>query len=107
MSEENSWSEWSKHVLKELERLNNNFEIYRQKQEEIKNELTKVKLSLNEINNIKGWKGEIDEIMSPTQLKALQEDVSNLKIFKSQATTVIVVVQVIVGIIASVVGLLS
>jgi len=94
MSEEqNGWNEWSKHILKELERLNDNYESLRNVNEEIKAELTRVSSVKSEVGEIKVWKTKIDEVLSPTQLKELSDDVQKLKTFKTVAVTVWLVVQ--------------
>ena len=124
----NGWNEWSKHVLKELERLNSNYESLNTKIDSIKsdvheeisgikNDITKVKAMqytldemktwkktyedeavLKSVKELKGWKHEVDEIASPTQLKETVKDVSDLKTFKTQAITIFLVVQTLFGI---------
>ena len=92
----NGWNDWSKVVLKELERLNNHYEIIDDKMSEIRNELTKVKTvwksidTLNEwkksvddkaiiktVEELKIWKDKIDEIWSPTQMGDIKVKVEN------------------------------
>ena len=120
---QNGWNEWSKHVLKELERLNQNYESINLKIDslrtdvseeiaEIRNDITKVKAmqySLDEmkawrnkyeeaavynaVKDIKKWKEEIDEISSPTQLKEAIKKVNENSKFRTQAITVFLVVQ--------------
>lgn len=127
-SNTNGWNEWSKHVLKELERLNTNYESLNTKIDSIKsdvheeisdlrNDITKVKAMqytldemkewkktyedeavLKTVKEIKVWKTEIDEVASPTQLKECFKDVNNLKTFKTQAVTIFLVAQALVGI---------
>ncbi len=127
-NERNGWTEWSKHVLKELERLNTNYENLTNKIDslrsdvheeiaEIKNEITKVKAmqySLDELKSwkktyedeavlkilreLKNWKGDVDEVVSPTQLKAYINNMQDLQTFKTQAITIFLVVQAMMGI---------
>lgn len=102
---EDGWMEWSKHVLKELERLNNSHENLRIKIEEVQQGIVELKnsglASQKEIDGLKAWKNNIDEITSPTQLKELQEKVTDLDGFKVKAMTVFVVLQTALGIILS------
>jgi hypothetical protein len=125
---ENGWAEWSKHVLKELERLNTNYENLNTKIDSIKsdvheeiaglkNEITKVKAMqynldeikawkktyedeavLKTIKELKTWKGDIDEVTSATQLDNYLTIVKDLQTFKTQAITIFLVVQALVGI---------
>ncbi len=99
MSEnQNGWNEWSRHILKELERLNENYEGLRVMNEEIKVELSKASSAREEVMELKSWKKEIDEVSSPTQLKELIEEVRSLKTFKTMAITVWAVVQFLTAI---------
>lgn len=126
-SKSNGWNEWSKHVLKELERLNANYESLHDKIDSIKadvgeeiaivkNDITKVKAmqyTLDEMKQwkksyedeavlkttqeLKSWKTEVDEIMSPSQMKECKTDVDNLKTFKTQAVTIFLVAQALMA----------
>ena len=124
----NGWNEWSKHVLKELERLNTNYESLHDKIDSIKedvgeeistlkNDITKVKAMtyslddmkawkkqyeeeavLKTVKELKKWKSDVDEVSSPTQLKENIKDLNNLKTFRTQAVTVFLVAQALVAI---------
>jgi predicted negative regulator of RcsB-dependent stress response len=134
--EANGWTEWSKHVLKELERLNANYENLNNKIDSIKkdiheeiatikNEITKIKAmqySLDELKawkktyedeavlktlkELKAWKGDIDEVTSATQLDNYIEVIKELQTFKTQAITIFLVVQAIMGITIALIKLL-
>lgn len=56
-------------------------------------------VSPSELKDIKEWKKRIDEVASPTQFKMLMDDVSQLKVFKNQATTIWIVVQALMAIV--------
>ena len=90
---DNGWETWAKHVLKELERLNENYESLRTMNEDIKSELSKTSIALSELEEIKMWKNRIDDVFSPSQLKQLSTDVNSLKTFKVSAVTIWAVVQ--------------
>jgi len=121
-----SWNEWSRYVLKELEKLNSNYD-------QIKDQLTEVKTDINQIRNytkdiieLKEWKKEIGEVVgpivfevkdlkqwkaditssvSPKQLESIRVDVESHKTFKTQAITVWLVVQFLTMIAFAVLGL--
>ena len=94
---ENGWNEWSRHVLKELERLNDNYEILRQVNEDIKSEMTKIGSLKTDINDLKIWRARIDDVASPAQLKELVVEVENLKLFKGKAIAIFTTVQFIMA----------
>ena len=54
--ETNGWNEWSRHVLKELERLNENYESLRNVNEEIKTELANVIGVRDDVEDLKAWR---------------------------------------------------
>ena len=125
------WNEWSMHVLKELERLNQNYEALGNKIDgiksdvgedflNVKNEITKVKALQYSISDIKKWKmtyedeavlktvkeqsewkAEIDNIISPKQLESLVSKVETIDKFKTQVITIFLVAQVVTGILIS------
>tara|TARA_Y100000310_G_C20392427_1_gene673457 strand:+ start:402 stop:728 length:327 start_codon:yes stop_codon:yes gene_type:complete len=92
-NEENGWNEWSRHVLKELERLNDNYEILRVQNEEIKTEVSKATSMKGEFDDVKAWKARIDDVCSPAQLRDVIRDLESLKIFKSKAVAIFATVQ--------------
>jgi len=93
--ENSGWNEWSIHVLKELERLNDNYESLRNVNEEIKSDLSKVATIRSEIDEIKLWRSRVDDVLSPTQMKELSSQVNDLLTFKTVAITTWAVVQTI------------
>ena len=56
------------------------------------------------MGEVKGWKKEVDEVVSPTQMKELSNEVDDLKMFKTKSTTVWVVIQIVFGILATLFG---
>jgi DNA repair exonuclease SbcCD ATPase subunit len=104
-SNQNGWNEYSRLVLAEIETLNNKVDALVQENNAIKQELTKLEQFKDEISSLKDWKGNVDEVSSPTQLKELQKEVESIKTFKTVSTTVWVVVQIIFGIAATLFGL--
>ena len=90
---QNGWNEYSKLVLKELERLNDSYET-------LSDEIKKINLDITKIDTdtLKKWKASVDEVFSATQMKELQTDVDSLKSFKTTAITIFFVIQFLMGI---------
>jgi len=93
MSGENGWGEYSRLVLKELETLATGIESLRGELQEVKQELAKMQVREDKVQEIVKWKERIDEVASPSQLKDLQSQVEDLKLFKTKAVTIFAVVQ--------------
>jgi hypothetical protein len=97
------WSSWSKHILKELDRLNTNYEKIQKELFEVKEELAVIKNQQTTVGELKQWKKEMDEVVSPTQLnsqlKDLQTEVRSLQSFKTTALTVWLVIQALFALI--------
>ena len=93
MSNENGWGEYSRLVLKELETLASGIESLRGELQEVKQELAKMQVREDKVQEIVKWKERIDEVASPSQLKDLQVQVEDLKLFKTKAVTIFAVVQ--------------
>ena len=97
MSGENGWGEYSRLVLKELETLATGIESLRGELQEVKQELAKMQVREDKVQELVKWKDRIDEVASPTQLKDLQVQVEDLKLFKTKAVTIFAVVQFAMG----------
>ena len=93
MSNENGWGEYSRLVLKELETLASGIDSLRGELQEVKQEIAKMQVREDKVQEIVKWKERIDEVASPSQLKDLQEQVEDLKLFKTKAVTIFAVVQ--------------
>lgn len=104
-SNQNGWNEYSRLVLAEIESLNNKVDALLLENNAIKQELTKLEQFKDEISSLKDWKGNVDEVSSPTQLKELQKEVESIKTFKTVSTTAWIVVQIVFGIAVAVIGL--
>ena len=94
---QNGWNEYSKLVLKELETLNQKFDVLSTNLQEVKNELTEMKAKEDRVDELRMWKEKIDEIASPTQLQTKFEEVEDLKTFKTKAVTIFAVIQFIMA----------
>ena len=95
---QNGWNEYSRLVLAELEKLNNSVNEISDDMVDLRQEITKIKSIKYDIIDIKEWRKDLSEVVSPTQLKEVKKDIDKLKTFKTISTTVWLVVQIIFGI---------
>jgi len=129
-NEKNSWSEWSIHVLKELERLNKNYENISTEIQKTNKEITRVSGMKFAINDLKTWKEGLDKIVNEEDLKAMKaafqevvthkegfdklklkldkalEEVETLNRFKSNAKVLLTIILFIITTALTVAGLL-
>ena len=101
---QNGWNEYSRLVLAELEKINKKIDENTQDINELRQDLTKLESIKDEMSDVKGWKKEVDEVVSPTQMKELSKEVDELKTFKTKSTTIWVAIQIIFGILATLFG---
>jgi prefoldin subunit 5 len=106
-NEQNSWSEYSRLVITELERLNDGISKLNSEIQDLRKEIVELKIKEDNVKEIKKWKESIDEVTSPTQLKEFIKEVNDLKIFKTQAITVWFVVQLLFGIFIAILKYIS
>ncbi len=98
-NEQNSWSEYSRLVIAELERLNDSISKLNGEIQDFKREIAELKVKEDNVKELKRWKESVDEVTSPSQLRDTIKDVAELKTFKTQAVTVWLVVQILFGIV--------
>ena len=60
----------------------------------VKQQLVELKVKEDKVQDLKEWKEKIDEVASPTQLKAALAEIGDLKVFKTKAVTIFAVIQV-------------
>ena len=102
---EGGWNEWSKHVLKELQRLNAGQDTIKEEIHQIKSSLTKLSVVESQVEELKAWRSNVTEVASPTQLKELVKKVEELESFKVKAIAVFTFVQIAIGVAISLFGL--
>jgi hypothetical protein len=95
---QNGWNEYSKLVLTELTRLNDNDEKIQTTLNEINERLAKQELLKHEITSIKRWKENMNEIATPSTIEEMKKDVDSLNTFKTIAVTIWTVVQIGFGV---------
>jgi hypothetical protein len=93
MNNDNGWGEYSRLVLKELETLASGIKELNESINEMKREMTEIRAKEDKVQELVKWKERIDEVASPSQLKDLQMQVEDLKLFKTKAVTIFAVVQ--------------
>jgi hypothetical protein len=93
----NSWNEYSKLVLKELETLALGISNLSSEIQDLKRELALLKDREDKVEKLQDWKDKVSEVVSPTQLGEMSKDVKELKDFKTTAFTVFFVVQFLMG----------
>ena len=76
---QNGWNEYSKLVIAELERLNEGINSLNSEIQDLKREITEMKVKEDFAKELWRWKKEIDEVASPSQLDATVKDVTELK----------------------------
>ena len=91
--EQNGWNEYSRLVLKELETLSDGIESLQQELQNVKQEIAKMQVREDKVEELKAWKEKIDEVVSPSQLSELKKEVESLNSFKTKAITAFAVVQ--------------
>jgi hypothetical protein len=96
MTQPNGWNEYSKLVLKELETLATGIAGLKHEMQDLKQEMTELRLREDKIRELRDWKEKVDDVVSPTRLKDVVKDVEEMKIFKTKAVTIFAVVQFIV-----------
>lgn len=95
---QNGWNEYSKLVLAELERLNENDEKIQVILNEINLKLGRLDNIEKDITDIEKWKRYMDDVATPSTLKDIKKNVDSLLTFKTMATTIWAVVQIGFGI---------
>lgn len=106
--EKDNWGDYSKLVLKELERLNDNHERMRS---DFDSKLNEMNLKLNEVKNIEknlgsnsAWIDKVNDVWSPTQMKEAKDEIYRQKGLLTSAIAVITFVQIAIGIVIAIWG---
>ena len=89
----NGWGEYSRLVLNELGNLSEGMAALNVQIQELKEEIVELKAKEDRVDELRTWKGKMDEVLSPTQLKELMGNVAELNLFRTKAITIFAVVQ--------------
>jgi predicted nuclease with TOPRIM domain len=95
---QNGWNEYSKLVLKELETLSSNINSLKGEIQIVNQEIAKMQVREDKAEEVREWKGKIDEIASPTQLREYLKKIDDLETFKTKAVTIFAVVQFLMAV---------
>ena len=87
------WESYSRLVLQQLESLAKGIDALRDELQDVKQQLAELKVKEDKVQDLKEWKGKMDEVISPTQLKSALDELEDLKLYKTKAITVFAVVQ--------------
>jgi len=103
MSEgKDTWGDYSKLVLRELERLNDNYDKMRVDMDsrfnELNTKLTEVKSIESKVNGNSTWIDKVNEVWSTSQMKEAKDEIYKQKTRWVAAIAVISFVQMLVGI---------
>jgi hypothetical protein len=91
--DQNGWNEYSRLVLKELETLSDGIDGLNQEIQTVKQEIAKMQVKEDKVDELRLWKDKIDEIASPSQLNNIIKEVEDLRTFKTKAVTIFAVIQ--------------
>jgi len=92
-----SWGDYSRLVLKQLEGLSHDVSSVHVELQEIRKDILKLEMRESRVDELKVWKDKVDEVFSPSQMKELREKISAHDTFKTKAVTVFAVVQFIMA----------
>jgi len=99
--EGNTWGDYSKLVLKELERLNENYDKMREdidiRFSELNTRLTEVKAVEKSVQSQTSWVEKVNDVWSPSQMKEAKDEIYKQKSRWVAAIAIISFTQVIVG----------
>lgn len=100
--EKDTWSEYSKLVLKELERLNDNHERMRS---DFDNRLNEMNTKLGDIKNIEknvsansAWIDRVNDVWSPSQMQSAKDELYRQKGKWTATIAIVTFIQIIMGI---------
>jgi hypothetical protein len=100
--EKDTWSEYSKLVLKELERLNDNHERMRS---DFDNRLNEMNTKLGDIKNIEknvsansAWIDRVNDVWSPSQMQSAKDELYKQKGKWTATIAIVTFIQIIMGI---------
>ena len=97
MQSDNGWDQYSRLVLKELETLSAGMIALQNEVQNLKNEIADLKAQQDKVSELSQWKQRIDDVASPVQFKEMQQSIEDLKLFKTKAVTIFMVVQTMMG----------
>jgi hypothetical protein len=100
--EKETWGDYSKLVLKELERLNDNYERMRQdidsRFQEMNNSLSDFKNTERQVADQKSWIEKVNDVWSPIQMKEAKDEIYSQKNKWVATVAIVTFIQIVIGI---------
>lgn len=96
-----SWIAHSQLVLSELKRLNSNYEELRKEMALINTKLSEIKTLEETIKHLEEWKTRVNDVMSPSQMKELKDEVYRQKNRWTATIAILAFLQVVLGLLAA------
>jgi uncharacterized protein YoxC len=84
-------------VLAQLQSLSQAMEALRGDLQGVRQEIAELKAKEDKVVELRDWKQKIDDVVSPTQLSRLVQEVQDLNNFKIKAITIFAVIQFAMG----------
>lgn len=102
MEDNGTWGEYSKLVLKELERFNENYEKMRddidKRFSELNTHLGEFKNTENKVSNHAIWIDKVSDVWSPSQMKEAKDEIYKQKNRWVAAIAIITFIQIAIGV---------
>jgi hypothetical protein len=103
-----TWGDYSKLVLKELERLNDNYDKMRTDMDtrfsELNTKLTEFKNTEAKVTSIGDWREKVNDVWSPSQMKEAKDEIYKQKTRWAATIGILSFIQIAIGIIIAVWG---
>jgi hypothetical protein len=96
-----TWGDYSKLVLKELERLNESTEKMRNDMDtrfsELNTKLSDFKSTEAKVVTLSEWKEKVNDVWSPTQMKEAKDEIYKQKTRWAATIAIITFIQILIG----------
>lgn len=103
-----TWGDYSKLVLKELERLSETTEKMRTDMDsrfsELNNKLTEFKTTESKVTGLGEWKEKVNDVWSPTQMKEAKDELYRQKTRWAATIAILTFIQIVVGVAVAIWG---
>jgi peptidoglycan hydrolase CwlO-like protein len=101
--EKETWGDYSKLVLKELERLNDNYDKMRDEMDkrfsELNQKLSEFKNTEVKVQSHTTWIDRVNDVWSPSQMKEAKDEIYRQKNRWAAAIAIITFVQIVMGVV--------